>query len=477
MTLMTGKEYIESLDDGRQVYIEGEKVDSVAEHPAFKPMVTAIAKMYDLQHDARYKNLFGYIDEQGQEASKVYKLPETIEDLRERRLMTQAILNEICPVMDRFGDETVTPLFVLHDNKELLDQYDPQYYKNVQGWLKKLRQKNWFMTSGNTDPKGDRSKQPYQQEDPDMYLRVVEERDDGIVISGAKYETGASYAHVAFVKPTVGQWLDENIDYAVSCIVPLNSPNLRHICRAPLIKNADPNERPLSARFDEIDNLMVFDNVFVPKENVIFSRKPQLAAQIRTELHNWAAQGFLVRSLAKADVLVGAALLLMEQSRLEPLPPVRQKIAQLMEFRETIHAFVMAAESAYETSRSGLVMPNQAIQNAGRVFSSTNYYKMVQVLRDLAGGTPIMLTDLKNASHPDIRADIEKYYRINDVSSNNRMRALNLAAELTATSFAGRMQGYQMFAESPPMVQAMALYHTYDRDRALGVAKKLAGIE
>src|SRR5690606_37944101 len=144
-----------------------------------------------------------------------------------------------------------------------------------------------------------------------------------------------------------------------------------HICRAPLIKDADPVQRPLSASFDEIDNLMVFDDVFVPRENIIFSRQPQLAAQIRTDLHNWAAQGFLVRSLAKADVLVGTALLLMEQARLEPLPPVREKISKLMQFRETINAFVMGAEATHEFSRTGMVMPNQAIQNAGRVYAST----------------------------------------------------------------------------------------------------------
>lgn len=476
MSLMTGKEYIESLDDGRQVYIEGEKVERVTDHPAFKPMVRAIAKMYDLQFDDQYRDLFSYVDENGQRVSRVYKLPETIEDLRQRREMTQAVLKEVSPVIDRFGDETVTPLFVLADNRALLDQYDPQYFQNVQHWLKKLRENNWFMSSGNTDPKGDRSKQPYQQDDPDMYLRVVEERDDGIVLRGAKYETGASYAHVAFVKPTVGQWLPENTDYAVSCIVPMNSPNLRHICRAPLIKDADPDMRPLSAGFDEIDNLMVFDDVFIPRENVIFSRKPKLAAQIRTDLHNWAAQGFLVRSLAKADLLVGTALLLCDQTRLEPFPAVREKIAQLMQFRETINAFIMAAEATYEKSRTGMAMPNQAIQNAGRVFSSTNYYKMVQILRDLAGGTPLMLTDLKNAAHPDIRADIEKYYRIGDVTAEARLRVLNLASELTATAFAGRMQGYQMFAESPPMVQAMSLYHTYDKDRARDTAKRLIGL-
>src|SRR5690606_26163833 len=152
------------------------------EHPALKPMVDTMTRIYDLQHEERYREVFSYTDKQGKPASRIYKLPETIDDLRNRREITQAVLNEISPVIDRFGDETVTPLFVMADNQALRDRYDPQYPQNVLGWLKKLQGNNWFLTSGNTDPKGDRSKHPYQQADPDMYLRVVDETNDGIVV-------------------------------------------------------------------------------------------------------------------------------------------------------------------------------------------------------------------------------------------------------------------------------------------------------
>jgi 4-hydroxyphenylacetate 3-monooxygenase len=464
MALLTGAEYRETLRDGRQVFISGERVKDVTTHPASKPMVDTMAKMYDLQHDDRYRDLFGFRNAEGEMASRVYKLPETIEDLRNRREMTMTVLNEVSPVIDRFGDETVTPLFVMKDRRDLLDKYDTRYYANVENWLQKLQRENLFMTSGNTDPKGDRSKQPYQQDDLDMYLRVVQERDDGIIIRGAKYETGACYAHVAFVKPTVGNWIPENRDYAVSCIVPLNSPNVRHICRAPLFQQPNRFDHPLASRYDELDTLMVFDDVFVPWENVIFSRQPELAGLIRQDLPKWAAQGFLVRSLAKADLLVGTALLLAEQTRLIGIPVIKEKIAALMGFREGIRAFILAAETACETSRTGMVMPNQSIQNAGRVFASSNYYSMTQILRDLAGGAAVMAPDLATFNDPQLRQDLEKYYRIGDTTAEARLKVLNLAAELTASSFGGRMQAYQMFAESPPPVQAMSLFNSYDRE-------------
>ena len=127
--------------------------------------------------------------------------------------MTRTVLDEVGPTMDRFGDETVTALFVMQDRRALMDSYDPRYGATVEHWLKDLQQTNLFMTSGNTDMKGNRAKQPFQQDDPDMYLRVVAERDDGIIVSGAKWETGAAYAHVAFVKPTVGNWIEANRDF------------------------------------------------------------------------------------------------------------------------------------------------------------------------------------------------------------------------------------------------------------------------
>lgn len=477
MALMTGAAYRESLCDGRRVWIEGEEVPDVTRHPAFRPMIDAIARIYELHFDRRHHECLTYALPDGERASRFYKLPTAPEDVKYRRLFTLAILNDVSPVIDRFGDETVTPLFVLADRRALLDRYDRRYGDNVARWLGRLERENLFMTSGNTDPKGDRSKQPYQQKDPDLYLRVVAERDDGIVISGAKFETGASYAHVAFLKPTVGQWLPENRDYAVACIVPMNDPGIRHICRPPLTRGRSAFERPLSARWDEIDTLIVFDNVLVPWENVMFSRQPELAGLIRQDLTRWAAQGFLLRSSVKADLLVGAACLVAEQTRLAAIPQVREKIAQLMAYAQAVKAFAFAAEAECERTESGLYMPNQGIQNAGRVFATSHYFEAVQVLRDLAGGSAIMMPDLETLRSNAVGPYVEKYFRIDEVSAEARIRTLHLVSELTSTLFAGRTQLYQMFAESPLSAQANALYGTYDRKSAIARAAKLAGLE
>jgi len=481
MGLMTGGEYRASLDDGRKVWIGGGRVESVAHHPAFSPMVDTVAKIYDLHHDPEFRDVMTFALPDGGRGSRFYKIPESREDLILRRQMTTAVLREVCPTMDRFGDETVSPLFVIADRGDLFDKFDPRYRANGIAWLDRLQRDNLFMTSGNTDPKGDRSKQPFEQDDPDLYLRVVKETDAGIVISGAKFETGAPYAHVAFVKPTVGSWVEQNRDYAVACIVRLNSPGVRHICRMPLTANGAANAEirdfPLSARFDEIDTLIVFDNVLIPWEDVIFSREPELAALMRSEFARWAAQGYLTRSLAKADMLVGTALLYAGQVGTIDAPATRSKISQLMMFKQTIEAFLIAAETACQPSRSGFAMPNQAIQNAGRIYCSQTYGQMVQHLRELFGGQPVMLPDHAMLDHPEIGADIRKYFTVGRHGAADRLRVMHLARELTASAYAGRVQAYQLFAETPIFAQEAALYATYDREGSLGRARRLAGLE
>ncbi|WP_172332024.1 4-hydroxyphenylacetate 3-hydroxylase family protein [Mangrovicoccus sp. HB161399] len=480
MGLMTRAQYIESLDDGRQVWVSGRKVAKVAEHPALAPMTEAVAQIYDMQANPDFEDLLTYQRPDGIRGSRFYKIPETPEDLMQRRKMTSAILGHVSPTMDRFGDETVTPLFVMVDRKDICDSFDPRYAANAARWLDRLQRENLFMTSGNTDPKGDRSLQPHEQPDPDMYLRVVEERAGGIVISGAKFETGAPYAHVALVKPTVGNWIDANADFAVAAIVPLNAPGVRMHCRMPLTAGgaaaASGYDHPLSGRFDELDTLMVFDHVFVPWEDVLFCRQPKMAAMMRSEFSRWAAQGYLVRCLSKAELLVGAALLVAQHSGTDKIPPVRSKIAQLMMHKQAIEAFVIGSEAACKPSPGGFTMPDQAIQNAGRIFCSQSYHHMVQLLREIVGGQPVMLPDEAMLDGPETRADIEKFFAGGGFAARERIQAMHLARELTGSAYAGRTQAYQLFAETPVFAQEAALYATYDRDDALRMAMKWAGI-
>jgi len=220
-----------------------------------------------------------------------------------------------------------------------------------------------------------------------MLLHVVGETDAGIVVRGAKYETAAAYANQAFTKPTIANWgNDAYSDYAVGFIYDLNSPNLKFICRTGFAGRAPAEDYPLSNRFDEVDTLVIFDNVLIPWENVLFYRHTRAAAFIRATLHRYSAFAFVQRNLKVADMLIGAALFNARQTGLDKQQAVQEKLAQLAVYREGINAHLTAAIALAETSPAGLLMPNQSLLYTGRVLACSQLHHMIHIARELCGG-------------------------------------------------------------------------------------------
>ena len=181
-------------------------------------------------------------------------------------------MDDIGGVVTRVGDETVGEMWSLYDGQNILNEVDPRFSTNIRNHIDRVLHQDLFHVSANTDPKGDRSKPP-QAQDPDMLLHLVKETDAGIVVRGAKYETAAAYSNQAFVKPTIANWGNAELsDYAVGFICDLGSPGLKFICRTGFAGRAPAEDYPLSNRFDEIDALVIFDDVLIPWENVLFYR-------------------------------------------------------------------------------------------------------------------------------------------------------------------------------------------------------------
>ena len=199
--IRTAAEYLDSIRDGRQVWINGEKVDDVPTHPMFKPLVDVRARIYDMQHDVATRQVMTY-EEDGETFAVGLKLPRTQGDWNRKREATDAVMDDVGGIVTRVGDETVGEMWSLYDGQDVLNEVDPQFSKNIRDHVDRVISIDPFHVSANTDPKGDRSKAP-QDQDPDMLLHVVRETDQGIVVRGAKYETAAPYANQAFTKPTI----------------------------------------------------------------------------------------------------------------------------------------------------------------------------------------------------------------------------------------------------------------------------------
>lgn len=476
--IRTGQQYIDSIRDGRVVYINGERVKDVPSHPMFKPLVDIRARIYDMQHDAATRDAMTYRDTvTGDTCAVGNKLPYTHEDWHAKRKATDTVLDDVGGVVTRVGDETVGEMWSLYDGQDVLNEVDPQFSANIKRHIDRTIQADPFHVSANTDPKGDRSKRP-QEQDPDMLLHVVKETDAGIVVRGAKYETAAAYANQAFTKPTIANWGDSKLsDYAVGFICDLGSPNLKFICRTGFAGRAPAEDYPLSNKFDEVDTLVIFDDVLIPWENVLFYRHTKAATFIRATLHRYSAFAFVQRNLKLADMMIGAALLNARQTGLDKQQAVQEKLATLAVYREGINAHLTASIATAERSPAGLLMPNQSLLFTGRVLACSQLHEMMHIARELCGGQICVTPDAAAFRHPETAPWLEKFYTVNEYwVADDRRKLLAFARDMLNSDYAGHRLTFQLFAQSPPFAHLAAVYRNFDWDATAETVVKSAGL-
>lgn len=474
--LRTGQQYRDSIRDGRRIWINDERVKDVTTHPMFKPLVDIRARIYDMAHEDATRDVMSY-EENGERFSVGLKLPFTQDDWHAKRRATDTVLEEVGGIVTRVGDETAGEMWSLFDGQDILNEVDPRFSVNIREHIHRVIQNDPFHVSANTDPKGDRSKRP-QDQDPDMLLHVVKETDAGIIVRGAKYETAAAYANQAFTKPTIANWGDSALsEYAVGFICDFSSPNLRFICRTGFTGRASAEDYPLSNRFDEVDALVIYDDVLIPWENVLFYQHTRAAAFIRTTLHRYSAFAFVQRNLKLADLMIGAALWNVRQTGLEKQQAVQEKLAQLAVYREGINAHLTAAIATAEQSPGGLLMPNQSLLMTGRVLATSQLHHMMHIARELCGGQICVTPDVGAFRNPETKPWLDKFYTLNENwNSEDRRKLLAFARDLLNSDYAGHRLTFQLFAQSPPFAHLAAVYRNFDWDDALRFTKKSAGL-
>ena len=444
----------------------------------FRPLVEVRARIYDMQHDPATSEAMTWYDEEADETCAIgLKLPLTRSDWERKRRAVDAVMWDIGGVVTRVGDETIGEMWSLWDGKDILNEIDSRFGDNIERHIHEAVRLDPFHVSANTDPKGDRSKRP-QEQDPDMLVHVVRETDAGIVIRGAKYETAAAYAEQAFLKPTIANWGDDKLsDYAVGCIVRMNAPGVKHICRTGFAGRAPAPDYPLTNRFDEVDSLVVLDDVLIPWEDVLFYRHTRAATYIRATLHRYSAFAYVQRILTYADMMIGAALWNVKQTGLERQPAVQEKLAELAVYREGINAHLTAAVAAAEESPSGLLMPNQSLLFTGRVHACANLPAMMHLARELCGGQICITPDAGMFEHPEAGPWLTKFYTINDRwQAEDRRKLLAFARDLLNSDYAGHRLTFQLFAQSPPFAHLAAVYRNFDWAGPLDFVRRSAGL-
>jgi 4-hydroxyphenylacetate 3-monooxygenase len=475
--IRTGDEYRTSIRDGREVWIDGERVEDVTLHPAFKPIVDVRARIYDLAHQDATRDAMSYVDpETGERCPTGARLPLTKADWEAKRLAVDTVLDDIDGIVTRVGDETVGELWSLFDGQDVLNEIDPRFSENIRRHVRRAAILDPFHVSANTDPKGDRAKRP-QDQDPDVLLHVVTETDNGIVVRGAKFETAAAYANQAFVKPTIGDWGDAELsDYAVGFLADMAAPGVKHICRSSFAGRLPADDYPLAGRFDEVDTMIVFDDVEIPWENVFFYQHTRAAAFIRATLHRYSMFPFVQRHLRFADLLLGVAYTNAVQTGVRMHQGVREKLAQLACYRESINAHLTAAVELAEVSPAGLLMPNPELLYTGRVVACSQLPAMMHLARDLCGGQLCVTPDAASFRSAGTGPWLEKYYRVDCWEAEDRRRLFAFARDLLNSDYAGHRLTFQLFAQSPPFAHLLAVYNNYDFSGPFELVRRYAGL-
>jgi 4-hydroxyphenylacetate 3-monooxygenase len=476
--IRTGAEYRASLQDGRQVWMNGERIKDVTTHPAFKPIVDIRARIYDLAHEKASAPAMTYVDETTGETNCIgYKLPKTQEDWQAKRRAVDLVMKDIRGVVVRVGDETIGEMWSLYDGQNVLREADPRFAENIERQIFSALRSDTFHVSGNTDPTSHASKGP-QNQDLGMLLPLVKETDAGIILRGAKYETAAAYANQAFVKPTIANWGDDKLsDYALGFICDMGAKGLKHICRTGFAGRAPARDYPLSNRCDEVDTLLIFNDVLIPWENVLFHRHTRAASFIRGTLHRYSAFPFVQRILSIADLMIGTALFNVRQTGLDQQQAVREKLAELAIYRETINAHLTASIALAEKSPAGLLMPNQSLLYTGRVQACTRLPAMMHLARELCGGQICVTPDSAAFDDPETAKWLEKYYSVNENwVAEDRRKLLAFARDLLNSDYAGHRVTFELFAQSPPFAHLNAVYNNFDFSGPLDFVRRAADL-
>jgi 4-hydroxyphenylacetate 3-monooxygenase len=252
---------------------------------------------------------------------------------------------------------------------------------------------------------------------------------------------------------------------------------MKFICRTGFAGRASAEDYPLSNRFDEVDTLVIFDDVLVPWENVLFYRHTKAATFIRATLHRYSAFAFVQRILKLADMLIGAALFNVRQTGLDKQQAVQEKLSQLAVYREGINAHLTASIALAEPSPGGLLMPNQSLLYTGRVLACSQLHHMMHLARELCGGQICVTPDKAAFDAPETKPWLDKFYSVNDGwVAEDRRKLLAFARDLLNSDYAGHRLTFQLFAQSAPFAHLAAVYRNFGWDGPLAFVKHAAGL-
>jgi 4-hydroxybutyryl-CoA dehydratase/vinylacetyl-CoA-Delta-isomerase len=471
MGLRTVEQFLSGLRDGREVYYRGQRVPDVTEHPELGVAARHAAIDFQLAESPKFQQL-ATRREGNAVYSTYYHIPRSTQDLLDRSKLIEtgtALGGTLVLLIKEIGTDALFALMRL-----LSRAGETQGLERVRTLYRRYRDGDLALAVAQTDAKGDRSKRTSEQADPDLNLRVVEKRSDGIIVRGAKMHTSCSpYVDELIVLPGRSMGAGDEA-WSLAFAVPVNSPGLRLYASDFLHGTDDPFTRPISTKHKMIETLTVFEDVFVPWERVFFCDRPDLAGSAAlgfVEYHRFTAVSY---KLPLLDALVGAAISIAQANGIDRAGHVRDKLTWLAGYAETARGLVELAALRCEVE-DGFARPHVFTTNLAKWTFARDFHRAIEIVQDLAGGLLVTGPSGADWNSSEMRPVLEKYLRA-AWPADRRLAMLNLISELTTRLYGGYQAVLAVHAEGSLEAEKMAMLRSYDTKRAQSLAMRLAGL-
>jgi 4-hydroxyphenylacetate 3-monooxygenase len=465
MPIRTGRAFLDSLRDDRQIWIDGERVTDVVTDRRFAAAAQSLADLYDMQHEPTLLERMTYLaPNSGDRVGLSFIQPQHIDDLIRRRQMVKIWMDATCGMFGRSPDFLNITLTGFASARHAFGKFAD----NLWNYYTYARDSDIVMTHTLVNPQVDRSR-PVEQQEKDLAARIIKETDAGIVVTGARMvSTLCAYANDIWVMPsTYLANTPEAAPYAFGFCIPVATSGLRFICRPSVVHldAASPMDYPLSSRLDETDGMVVFDNVLVPWERVFIHRDAEMCNGLynRTGAMPHVMHQFSTKNLAKAEFMMGLGFAVAKSTNIDQHLHVQNMLAELIQFTEFCRACLRASEADAAPNAQGVMTPAAMPLWTVRMMFPKMFVRACEIVQILGAGGLVSVPSYAETESA-VWPDVERYFQAANADSRSRIRLFRLAFDAAVSSFAGRQQLYERYYSGDPVRLAGTLYSLYDRN-------------
>ncbi len=476
--IVTGDDYLDSLR-GRdvEVYLFGERVDEPVDHPVIRPSINALKRTYELAlEDPELATAHSeLIDAPVNRFLHIVGSPDDLV-MKNRMQRRMGQLTGTC-FQRCAGLDTIS---VLHSITYDIDaEFGTQYHQRYLEFMKHAQRNNVIIGAGMTDPKGDRSRAPNEQADPDLFMHVTGRDEHGIYVTGAKaHMTGGLNSHWICVMPTMNLG-EADKDYAVIGMVPGDAPGMKYVygrqsCDTRAMEEGNIDQG--NAQFGGQETLVIFDNVFIPHEHVLMDGEYQYTQRLVSRFTAYHRASYVCKT-GLGDVMAGAAAQIAEYNGAEKASHIKDKLVEITHLNETIYSSAIASSHEAKQLDSGIYMNDEMLANVCKHNVTRFPYEISRLVQDLAGGIMVTMPSEADFKHEDVGPLLEKYMKGKvDVSTEDRQRILRLIENMTLGRNAVGYLTESLHGAGSPQAQRIQIQRQMEIDRKKKYARDLAGI-